>query len=325
MKHTDPRFELIKKIAKQWLPDHHLKYSMVAGDASFRRYFRLQSAANSWVVMDAPPDKEDCRAFIDVTSRLRQVGLHAPEIYETDLEQGFLLLEDLGETQYKPLINEQNVDHHFPALFNCLEKFAKDVSSQGLSEYSARAFQYEMNLFPDWYLGQHKKQAFTISEQLAWEKLSAHLITSAQQQIQVFVHRDFHSCNLMQTPFNDPGIIDYQDAVHGPLSYDLVSLLWDRYITWPRERITNWCEEFRQQLSLDISPQEWQRQCDFMSLQRNLKIVGIFARLHYRDHKTGYLEMIPRFWDYCVDILERYPEFDTCLKSIDKSGCRPHA
>lgn len=273
--------------------------------------------------MDAPPDKEDCTAFIDVTSRLRNAGLHAPEILQADLENGLLLLEDLGEIQYKPIINPETADSCFKPLFSVMDGFANSVNTDGLAKYNSRLLQTELDLFPDWYLEQHKQRPFLITEQLAWEQLCNQLVISAREQRQVFVHRDFHSCNLLKTVENDPGIIDYQDAVLGPISYDLVSLLWDRYISWPRERITGWCEQFRVQLGLDVLAVEWQRQCDFMSLQRNLKIVGIFARLHYRDQKSGYLEMIPRFWGYCIDVLKLYPEFNSVLQSINESPRTP--
>ncbi|MCF6262856.1 MAG: phosphotransferase [Xanthomonadales bacterium] len=314
---NDQRKQLVHQFGLDWLKDDAMEITTIAEDASFRRYFRLRLKHQSWVVMDAPPDKEDCTTFIEITQRLRDAGLHAPEILRIDLQNGLLLLEDLGDTQYKPLIEDETADDCFQPLFRVLGEFAKNVNTSGLPSYSSRLLQTELDLFPDWYLSQHKHQPFSLSEQLSWEQLCNTLIQSAQSQPQVFVHRDFHSCNLLKTEDNNPGIIDYQDALIGPISYDLVSLLWDRYISWPRDRITAWCEQFRQQLVLDISVEEWQRQCDFMSLQRNLKIVGIFARLHYRDKKSGYLEMIPRFHDYCLDILQRYPEFETLLNTLN--------
>ena len=319
----DDRLCLIKTTTLQWLESHSVELSMVAGDASFRRYFRVQSNHQSWIIMDAPPDKEDCTTFIDVTRRLRDAGLHAPEILQADLNNGLLLLEDLGDTQYRPLITATTADECFKPLFKVMQNFADTVSADGLPKYDSGLLQKELDLFPDWYLEQHKQQPFSISEHIAWEHLCNQLILSAKQQKQVFVHRDFHSCNLLKTSVNNPGIIDYQDAVLGPISYDLVSLLWDRYISWPREKITDWCQLFRLQLKLDASAEDWQRQCDFMSLQRNLKIVGIFARLYYRDQKSGYLEMIPRFWDYCIHTLNRYPEFNAVTAALKQRSRAP--
>jgi hypothetical protein len=148
------------------------------------------------------------------------------------------------------------------------------------------------------------------------------LIASATAQPQVFVHKDFHSCNLLRTP-PGPGLIDFQDALRGPLSYDLVSLLWDRYIAWPRERLEGWMEQARQRLGPGIEPAEWVRCCDWMGLQRNLKIVGIFARLHYRDGKRGYLEMVPRFFRYLLEVLPRYPEFRAFQGLLEQTECAP--
>lgn len=314
---NDQRTQLVHQFGLNYLKDDGMVISNVADDASFRRYFRLQLQDKSWIVMDAPPDKEGCADFIEITKRLRDAGLHAPEILQADLENGLLLLEDLGDTQFKPLINSETADDCFKPLFAALGVFASSVNTTGLANYNSRVLQTELDLFPDWYLAHHRQQPFSLTEQLGWEQLCNTLIQSARSQQQVFVHRDFHSCNLLKTTQNNPGIIDYQDAVIGPISYDLVSLLWDRYISWPRDRITGWCEQFRQLLDLDIAADEWQRQCDFMSLQRNLKIVGIFTRLHYRDNKSGYLQMIPRFLDYCLDILRRYPEFETVLIALN--------
>ncbi len=318
-----PRTRQMKQLASQWLQTAQIDFSMVAGDASFRKYYRLQTELGCWVMMDAPPDKEGCRAFIDVTKRLRDAGLHAPGIFQTDLEHGFLLLEDLGDQLYQPLISSANADSCFESLFVALQNLAQNVYYKGLPVYSRDLLQTELDLFPDWYLTQHKSRPFSISEQLIWEQCCALLIDSAQQQPQVFVHRDFHSCNLLKTATNDPGIIDYQDAVLGPISYDLASLLWDRYISWPRERIERWCEQFREQLQLDVTATQWQRQCDWMALQRNFKVVGIFARLHYRDHKSGYLQMLPRFWDYSLDILRRYPELADLSDLLEQPEFQP--
>jgi aminoglycoside/choline kinase family phosphotransferase len=152
--------------------------------------------------------------------------------------------------------------------------------------------------------------------------LCARLIESASQQPQVFVHKDFHSCNLLQTP-RGPGVIDFQDGVRGPVTYDLVSLLWDRYIAWPRERLEDWMLQLRPRLAPSMEAGEWIRCCDWMGLQRNLKIVGIFARLRYRDGKSGYLEMIPRFYDYLLDVLPRYPEFDDFHHLLELPECAP--
>jgi aminoglycoside/choline kinase family phosphotransferase len=192
-----------------------------------------------------------------------------------------------------------------------------------LPEYHSLKLQQELALFTDWYLRVHRNRPFTNSEWLDWNQLCVQLINSAREQPQVFVHRDFHSCNLLHIRGGQPGIIDFQDGVLGPISYDLVSLLWDRYIEWPRDRLEAWMMEFHQALNLDCDESTWIRWCDLMGLQRNLKIVGIFARLHYRDGKQGYLQMIPRFYGYLLDVLPRYPEFNALHQLLEKPECAP--
>ena len=317
------RKQQMRQVVCQWLQCEHADISMIAGDASFRKYYRARTSKGSWVLMDAPPELEDCSAFIEITDRLRTAGLHAPEIFQIDLKNGFLLLEDLGDQQYKPLISLGSDNNCLEPLFKTLEKLAQKVNCKGLPPYNQSLLQAELDLFPDWYLSQHLHCPFSVRQQLVWEQVCNLLIKSALQQPQVFVHRDFHSCNLMKTKNNNPGIIDYQDAVLGPLSYDLASLLWDRYISWPRQQIVQWCEHFHQRFDLDIPLQEWQQQCDWMGLQRNLKVVGIFARLHYRDQKAGYLQMLPRFWSYCLDILQRYSQFDELSAILQQDKFQP--
>lgn len=291
----------------------------VAGDASFRRYFRLREADGpgdrSWVLMDAPPDRENSQPFLEVDRRLRKAGLAAPEIVAEDLPEGYLLLEDFGDTLLREVLDERSVDAWFPRLFDLLERMATAVDPQGLPPYDRGRLLTELELFPRWYLNTHRGIQLGCTDWDLWEALCARLIGSALEQPQVFVHRDFHSCNLLAVPGGSHeggriGIIDFQDAVRGPLTYDFASLVWDRYIAWPRDRLEHWMEEFRTRVAPDTDPGTWKRWCDWMGLQRNLKIVGIFARLHHRDGKAGYLEMIPRFWGYLRDVLPRYPEFE---------------
>lgn len=295
----------------------------VAGDASFRRYLRLTDKSSSWILMDAPPEQESSQPFVDITGRLREAGLHAPRLEAVDLEQGYLLLEDLGDQLFRDLINRDSADRWFPALLDVLETFAKDVPADGLPDYTRKRLQDELELFPEWYLRRHKGLQPDCAFFDYWESLCTDLMTSAQAQRQVFVHRDFHSCNLLLAADHSIGIIDYQDAVRGPLTYDLASLLWDRYQSWPRNRLEQWMETFRLQVAPDTPADTWQRQVDWMGLQRNLKIVGIFARLHYRDHKSGYLEMIPQFWNYLMDVLARYPRFEPFVEQLEQLRCTP--
>ena len=295
----------------------------VSGDASFRRYFRLQTATGTLILMDAPPQHENSESFLDVSRRLRQAGLHAPEILQFDLQQGFGLLEDLGDELYRDVLNPDNVESHFPLLFRVLLQMAEKADCGGLPEYDDSRLQQELDLFVDWYLLHHRQRSMPPAELRSWKALCAELKLSAGQQPQVFVHRDFHSCNLLYREEQNPGIIDFQDALKGPISYDFVSLLWDRYIAWPRTKMEHWMESYLQLLATDVDSATWRRWCDLMGLQRNLKIVGIFARLHYRDGKGGYLEMIPRFYRYLLDVLPLYPEFHDFLELLEQPECAP--
>ena len=322
MKKRDPRLEM----ARAWLQELGVNIQSplhsVAGDASFRRYFRLKADDVSRILMDAPPP-EDVSPFIDIGERLCLAGLHAPEIVQADRQRGFLLLEDLGDDLYRNLLNTANVQDYFPELFAVLKTLALDVDVSHLPAFSPRKLRRDMDLFPEWYIGHHRKTVSLGPQDSVWTGFCETIIDSALAQPQCFVHRDFHSCNLLRTSANTVSIIDFQDGVIGPVSYDFVSLVWDRYIHWPRPQIESWMEEMRQALGLDIDPSKWQRDCDLMGLQRNFKIVGIFARLYYRDGKTGYIEMIPRFYDYLTSTLRLYPEFKDMLDILEQTECVP--
>jgi aminoglycoside/choline kinase family phosphotransferase len=294
----------------------------VAGDASFRRYFRIEAGNRSLILMDAPPDREDSAPFVDIANRLRSAGLRAPEVFRVDLDRGFILLEDFGDTLYREVLDEDSVDTLFGGLFPVLAGMAKRVDTSGLADYDARLLQSELDLFSDWYLERHRQRPLSGGERILWAELCAALIDSATHQPQVFVHKDFHSCNLLQIP-GGPGIIDFQDGLRGPVSYDLASLLWDRYISWPRGRLEAWMRAVRPSLAPELGEDDWIRCCDWMGLQRNLKIVGIFARLQHRDGKQGYVEMIPRFYRYLLDVLPRYPEFRAFEELLEQRACAP--
>jgi len=292
-KQNDPRMSQAAKWAAGTLGLVKVELEPVSSDASFRRYFRFNTGDRSVILMDAPPEKETSAPFVDIDRRLREAGLNA------------------------------SVDELFPPLFTTLANMARNVNTSGLPGYDALLLQQEMELFPDWYLRVHKKRPFTSAERLLWNRMCTHLIRSAYEQPQVFVHKDFHSCNILWTDTGVPGIIDFQDGVSGPLSYDFVSLLWDRYIAWPRSRLESWMKDFHGQLEPDCDLATWIRWCDLMSVQRNLKIVGIFARLNYRDGKEAYLDMIPRFYGYLLEVIPRYPEFHEFHQLLEQAECAP--
>ncbi len=313
--------------ARLWLldlgVDMQSDFLKIAGDASFRRYFRVQLNGQSRILMDAPPPGEDVKPFVDIARRLRAANLHAPEIVYANTQNGYLLLEDLGDELYRDLLDEHNFSSLFPDLFDILKEMALTADTTDLPEFDYRKLRRDMDLFPDWYLGQHRNHMPRARLDTIWDGFCSEIIHSALEQPRCFVHRDFHSCNLLKTGNNDIGIIDFQDAVIGPISYDFISLIWDRYISWPRSQIEEWMEQIRLELGLEMEPGQWQRYCDLMGLQRNFKIVGIFARLHYRDGKNGYIELIPRFYDYITSTLRLYPEFADMLEILEQAECVP--
>ena len=315
-----------KEDAVQWAEEQlgltNVELNPVCGDASFRRYFRFKAGDHSVILMDAPRYRESSERFLDAGKRLSTAGLKTPEIFSFDLDLGFGLLEDFGDVLFREILCPDSVDRLFPDLFDILEAQAKHVDASGLPEYNRERLQMELDLFPDWYLAQYKHRPLQEDEQAAWQEMCGLLIESAQKQPQVFVHRDFHSCNLLDTG-KGTGIIDFQDALLGPISYDFVSLAWDRYIAWPREKLEAWMADLYQRFELDCGMEEWVRQCDWMGLQRNIKIAGIFARLRYRDGKFGYLQMIPNFYQYLLDVLPRYPEFEGFLRLLERDECAP--
>jgi N-acetylmuramate 1-kinase len=303
-----------------------------SADASFRRYFRLTGAALddcfaaaglSLIVMDAPPDKEDSQPFVFVASLLADAGLNVPRVFAKDLEQGFLLLTDLGAQAYLEVLDEHTVDALYADALNALFQMQRDASQHAtqLPRYDATLLHTEMALFRDWYCTQYRQHSFANTQLAELEDVFQQLGESALAQPQVFVHRDYHSRNLMVVEQNtgqkygqnNPGILDFQDAVLGPVTYDLVSLLRDCYIEWPRPRVEQWALDYLHRAAdASVIPHQtdatYLRWFDWMGVQRHLKAVGIFARLHLRDDKSAYLNDIPRTLAYVREVSARYPE-----------------
>ena len=287
---------------------------VASADASFRRYFRVTHNGISTIAMDAPPEQEDCAPFIDVTQRLRKAGVHAPEIIRQDLAQGFLLLEDFGNTPYLDKLNNANPDNNADQLYgdalSALLKIQK-TDTQGLPEYDDKLLLSEMQLMPEWFLKTHLGITATTEQQKVIDRTLTVISTLVLQQPQVFVHRDYHSRNLMITQQDNPGVIDYQDAVLGPITYDLVSLLRDCYISWPNEKIAEWGLNYKTQAEAaglmekvpDATFIQW---FDMMGLQRHIKVLGIFARLNHRDGKTNYLNDLPLTLHYVMQVGRKY-------------------
>jgi len=284
-------------------------------DASFRRYFRVTGNDESWILMDAPPEKENCRPFVDIARQLGSLGLHVPKIGAEDLEKGFLLLEDLGSLHYLDALNDETVDRLYGDALSALAVIQACGPSIGLPPYDSTMLLREMELFREWLLGKHLGLKLSDAENRMLDETFGLLIENALEQPRVCVLRDYHSRNLMVTDSPNPGILDFQDAVIGPVTYDLVSLLKDCYIEWPRSRVEDWVMGyFELAVQSGVLRNEHEsrflRWFDLMGVQRHLKAAGIFARLNARDGKPGYLGDIPRTLGYLVKLETAYPELE---------------
>ncbi len=318
-----PRLEQLNRwLAKTvGLPPYEI--APASSDASFRRYFRITFNGESRIVMDAPPDKEDSHPFVAIGRQLHAIGLNVPEIIAEDLAQGFLLLSDLGTQQYLSALNENTVERLYGDALGALAVLqTSGPGSDALPPYEEALLRREMELFRDWYLGRHLGLTLDDGEQAVLDGTFALLVENALAQPQVSVHRDYHSRNLMVCAHN-PGILDFQDAVYGPVTYDLVSLLRDCYIAWPRQQVEQWVLGYHDiaiEHGILRGPQEerFLRWFDLMGGQRHLKATGIFARLNHRDGKPGYLHDIPRTLGYVTEVSGRYPELQPFLRLLEE-------
>ena len=297
-----------------------------SSDASFRRYFRLCDGDKSYIAMDAPPENEDCLPFLNVAAYFESMGLNAPRIIEVNLEEGFLLLSDLGSRQYLEVLQDDPSTAerlYADALNALLEMQQKGTAFQGhLPPYDEKLLRFEMSLFHDWLCGKHLGLALSEDDERRWQGCTDLLVANALDQPQVFVHRDYHSRNLMVMDENNPGILDFQDAVEGPLTYDLVSLLKDCYVKWPAEQVWQWAQDFYAGLDAPMRGQvdemQFRRYFELMGVQRHLKAAGIFCRLNHRDGKPGFIKDIPRTLSYIVDLCPRYPELEFLVELIEQ-------
>ncbi len=316
MLETDARVALIR----DWLArDLRLPASRIepaSSDASFRRYFRVYCGDSTFIVMDAPPGREDVRPYLKVSRLLESLGAHVPHVHERDVPRGLLLLEDLGATLYlERLAAGDDPDRLYADALRVLAliQVRGTGACAGLAPYNRAELAREMALMPEWFLARHLALAPAPEETQLLGAAFEFLIREALAQPEVFVHRDYHARNLMVVRERNPGIIDFQDAVRGPLGYDLVSLLKDCYIAWPRARVTGWVRGYRELLraqGADVGGEEAQfvRWFDLAGAQRHIKVLGIFCRLWYRDGKAGYLADLPRTLEYLRDTCARYAE-----------------
>jgi N-acetylmuramate 1-kinase len=316
MSHADARFDLVTDWVTRELRLSPRLIEPASSDASFRRYFRVFHAGGTHIVMDAPPGREDVRPYLNVTVMLETAGVHVPRVFEWDVERGLVLLEDLGTRPYLPALkSDGDVDRLYRDALTALADIqvrGRDSAFQ-LPAYDREVLMREMALMPEWFCARHLQLELTREQREMLGAAFEFLVAEALAQPQVFVHRDFHSRNLMITEKRNPGIIDFQDALRGPVGYDLVSLLKDCYIGWPRPRVEAWVREYRLMVherasrSAGANDAQMLHWFDVIGIQRHLKVLGIFARLWYRDGKAGYLQDLPLTLRYVVDACARFP------------------
>ncbi|OGT36971.1 MAG: hypothetical protein A3F11_09355 [Gammaproteobacteria bacterium RIFCSPHIGHO2_12_FULL_37_14] len=283
------------------------------GDASFRRYFRLQAANNTYVVMDAKPPKEDCRPYIAIAKCLRNMGLQVPEIFYSEEEQGFLLISDFGDLTYLKALTTRNADQLYTAALDVLMilQTCRHVQDMQIPSFTREIMWQEWAWCKEWFLA--KLLDLSLSQEKHLDNCYALLVESAASQPQVFMHRDYHSANLMVLPKNQVGVLDFQDAFMGPVTYDLVSLLRDCYIDWPEECVEFWALSYWKRLNEEkviqgIDQEIFLKWFDWMGIERHLKALFTFSRKYVRDEQSAYLKHIPRTMQYLLDATERYEE-----------------
>jgi len=306
--------------------DAHLELARASTDAGFRSYWRAATGhaggdASSVIVMDSPPDKEDVRPWLRIRELLESGGVRVPRVLARDVEAGFLLLEDLGADTYLHVIHAENADGLFDAAVEQLLKLQAIECPPDLPAYDEALLARELRLFDEWYLGRHLGVTPDCGELEQLDAAYRLLIDAALAQPQVLVHRDFMPRNLM--PAGDgPAVLDFQDAVRGPIAYDALSLFKDAFLSWPEARIGDWLAQYHARASavgLPVPPlARFRRDADLIGVQRHLKVIGIFARLHHRDGKSKYLADVPRFFGYLDEVLPRYPEFAPLVAIIDR-------
>jgi aminoglycoside/choline kinase family phosphotransferase len=320
---VDNRQQQLSAWLDQVLASADFKLSIASADASFRRYFRVHLADKTLIAMDAPPAQEDSASFVKVATLLFDADLNVPEVIAQDLAQGFLLLSDLGDDTYFAKLNAENAPMLYGQATDALIKLQLVRSDGSLPNYDAAMLTREMQLFPDWYLAKHLNVTLTAEQHAVLHKTFDVLNQNILAQAQVLVHRDYHSRNLMLTAQNNPGILDFQDAVCGAITYDLVSLLKDAYIGWDEEQIIDWAVRYWQPAKKAGLPvpddfSEFYRNFEWVGVQRHIKVLGIFARLSHRDGKNSYLQDMPLVMSYLRKTCERYAELRPMCKLLNQ-------
>jgi len=320
--HEDPRFAALHAWLPGVLPAALESLLPASADASFRRYFRARTAAGSFIVMDAPPSHEDCRPWLHVARLFRAAGANTPEILAENLAEGFLLLSDFGDTTYLKALSEANADALYRDANAALLKIQLASREGELPGYDAALLRRELDLFPDWYVARHLGVKLDADQRAELKSTFALILENNLAQPRVYVHRDWHSRNLMHTETGNPGVLDFQDAVYGPITYDLVSIYKDAYIAWDEERVLDWVirhwqDARRAGLPVQDDFGAFYRDFEWMGVQRHLKVLGIFARLYHRDGKAGYLADMPRVMHALRSACQRYNALAPLLRLLD--------
>jgi aminoglycoside/choline kinase family phosphotransferase len=324
---VDDRQQQLSQWLSTALQQADFNLTVASADASFRRYFRVHLACaylghHTLIAMDAPPPQEDCTPFVKVAKQFLDAGLNVPKVIAQDLTHGFLLLSDLGNDTYLQHLNNETAQMLYGDATNALIKLQLASKSHDLPPYDEALLTREMQLFPDWYVGKHLGKTLNAEQQGWLQQTFTALNKNILSQGQVSVHRDYHSRNLMVTHENTPGILDFQDAVHGAITYDLVSLLKDAYIQWDEEQVIDmavryWEPAKKAGLPVAHDFSEFYRDFEWMGAQRHIKVLGIFARLYHRDGKDGYLKDMPLVMHYLRKVCERYVELRPMLRLLD--------
>jgi aminoglycoside/choline kinase family phosphotransferase len=327
---TDSRLNTLYSWLKALQPSWQLDLDTLtpaSADASFRRYFRIESKNPDFptlIIMDAPPQHEPLDTFIQVDLVLSAAGLNVPQILEQDIKDGFLLLNDLGNETYLAELNNDSADHLYKDATHALVQMQLASKPDILPNYDEALLQRELDLFPEWYLRKHLHIQLNELQEAQLKKSFELIIENNLAQAKVYVHRDYHSRNLMVTEKNNPGVIDFQDAVYGPITYDAASLWRDAYIAWPEERVIDWVIKFWEDgrkagLPMPTDFGQFYRDFEWMGLQRHLKVLGIFARLFHRDGKDGYLKDIPLVLEYAIACANRYIELKPLARILEST------
>jgi aminoglycoside/choline kinase family phosphotransferase len=328
MRGVDRQSEL-KRWIESRLSVSPLELEPASADASFRRYFRVRMPDASLIAMDAPPEHEDCRPFVRVARLMADAGLNVPRVVAQDIERGFLLLSDLGTAGYLQALNADTADRLFGDATDALVRWQLASRPDVLPPYDEALLTRELQLFPEWYIGRHRAVTLNAAQSAALAAVFALIIKNVLAQPLVYVHRDYMPRNLMVCEPN-PGVLDFQDAVYGPITYDVASLFKDAFVSWEEARVLDWTVRYwekakRAGLAVAADFGEFYRDFEWMGLQRHLKVLGIFARLNYRDGKSSYLEDTPRFIGYARAVAARYAPLTPLLRLLDEIENRPPA